>query len=181
MPKKRLTMRQIRELMRLKYGGDPLSDRAIAVQLGLARSTVQGYLARIEEAGLGWPLPEDLSDAVLDQRLFGRPGTTAGRRLRAEPDWAALTRELKRPGVTLFILWEEYRAEHRRDLMEIVEDRYDRGSLLITSQVPVGRWHEIIGDPTLADAILDRIVHNAYRIELDGESLRKTPPEPEQA
>ncbi len=64
-------------------------------------------------------------------------------------------------------------ADHRRDLMEIVEDRYGRGSLLITSQVPVDRWHEIIGDPTLADAILDRIVHAAYRIDLTGESLRK--------
>ena len=64
-------------------------------------------------------------------------------------------------------------ADHRRDLMEIVEDRYGRGSLLITSQVPVDRWHEIIGDPTLADAILDRIVHAAYRIDLDGETLRK--------
>ena len=64
-------------------------------------------------------------------------------------------------------------AEQRRDLLEIVEDRYDAGSLLITSQVPVDRWHDIIGNPTLADAILDRIVHNAYRIELAGESLRK--------
>ena len=72
-------------------------------------------------------------------------------------------------------------ADHRRDLMEIVEDRYGRGSLLITSQVPVDRWHEIIGDPTLADAILDRIVHAAYRIDLDGESLRKRPAGQEQA
>jgi DNA replication protein DnaC len=64
-------------------------------------------------------------------------------------------------------------AEHRRDLLEIVEDRHARGSLLITSQVPVDRWHEVIGDPTLADAILDRIVHAAYRIDLTGESMRK--------
>ena len=58
-------------------------------------------------------------------------------------------------------------------LLEIVEDRYDKGSLIITSQVPVDRWHDLIGVPTLADAILDRVVHNAYRIELAGESLRK--------
>jgi DNA replication protein DnaC len=63
--------------------------------------------------------------------------------------------------------------EQRRDLLEIAEDRYDTGSLLITSQLPIERWYEIIGDPTLADAILDRIVHNAYRIELKGDSLRK--------
>ena len=57
--------------------------------------------------------------------------------------------------------------------MEIVEDRCDRGSLIITSQVPVARWHDLIGIPTLADAVLDRVIHNAYRIELTGESLRK--------
>src|SRR5882724_2306526 len=59
------------------------------------------------------------------------------------------------------------------DPLEIVDDRYDHGSLLITSQVPVNRWHEVIGDPTLADAILDRIVHRAHRTELKGPSLRR--------
>ena len=74
---------------------------------------------------------------------------------------------------------EPLNAEQRRDLLEIVEDRYDARSIMITSQVPVDRWYEIIGDPTLADAILDRIVHNAYRIELRGDSLRKNrTPEP---
>ena len=64
-------------------------------------------------------------------------------------------------------------ASQRRDLMEIVEDRHGRGSILITSQLPVPTWHEVIGEPTLGDAILDRIVHNAYRLELDGPSMRK--------
>jgi len=68
---------------------------------------------------------------------------------------------------------EPLNADQRRDLLEIVEDRYDAGSILITSQLPVDRWYEIIGSPTHADAILDRVVHNAYRITLDGESLRK--------
>lgn len=63
--------------------------------------------------------------------------------------------------------------EQQRDLLEIVEDRYNAGSLIITSQLPVDRWYELVGNPTLADAILDRIVHNAYRVELSGESLRK--------
>ena len=58
--------------------------------------------------------------------------------------------------------------------MEIVEDRYDAGSTLITSQLPIDAWHDVIGEPTFADAILDRLVHNAYRIELDGQSMRKT-------
>ena len=64
-------------------------------------------------------------------------------------------------------------ASQRRDLMEIIEDRYGRGSTLITSQLPVATWHEVIGEPTLGDAILDRIVHNAYRLDLDGPSMRK--------
>jgi DNA replication protein DnaC len=62
---------------------------------------------------------------------------------------------------------------HRRDLLEILDDRYDTRSTLIASQLPVELWHEAIGDPTLADAILDRIVHNAYRLDVKGESLRK--------
>jgi DNA replication protein DnaC len=57
--------------------------------------------------------------------------------------------------------------------MEIVEDRYGAGSTLITSQLPVEAWHEVIGEPTFADAILDRIVHNAYRFALEGRSMRK--------
>ena len=68
---------------------------------------------------------------------------------------------------------ETLTPEQARDLLEIVEDRYDAGSIVLTSQAPLDRWHDIIGNPTLADAILDRIVHNAYRIELVGESMRK--------
>lgn len=64
-------------------------------------------------------------------------------------------------------------ANQRRDLMEIVEDRYGSGSTLITSQLPLNTWHEVIGEPTFADAILDRLVHNAYRLELEGQSFRK--------
>jgi len=63
---------------------------------------------------------------------------------------------------------------HRRDLLEMLDDRYDGKSTMICSQLPVEHWHEAIGDPTLADAILDRLVHNAYRLEIQGESLRKT-------
>ena len=80
-------------------------------------------------------------------------------------------------GVKLLILddWglEPLGPEQRHDMLEIVEDRYGRGSTLITSQIPVDRWHDLIGEPTLADAILDRIVHNAHRLQLKGDSLRK--------
>jgi DNA replication protein DnaC len=79
--------------------------------------------------------------------------------------------------VNLLILddWgpEPLTADQRRDLLEIVDDRYDKGSLLITSQIPVSQWHDVIADPTLGDAILDRIIHNAHRIELKGDSLRR--------
>jgi DNA replication protein DnaC len=61
----------------------------------------------------------------------------------------------------------------RRDFLEICEDRYQLRSTILTSQIPVKRWHEQIGDPTLADSILDRLVHNAHQIELQGKSARK--------
>lgn len=63
--------------------------------------------------------------------------------------------------------------EQRRDLWEVLDDRYDRRSTLVTSQLPVEHWYEALGDPTLADAILDRLVHNAHKLTLQGESLRK--------
>lgn len=64
-------------------------------------------------------------------------------------------------------------ASERRDLLEIMEDRHGRGSTIVTSQLPVDHWHEAIGDPTLADATLDRLVHNAHRLTLVGDSMRK--------
>lgn len=64
----------------------------------------------------------------------------------------------------------------RRDFCEICEDRYKRRSTVLTSQLPISKWHEQIGDPTLADGILDRLVHNAHRIEMKGDSMRKQKP-----
>jgi len=103
-------------------------------------------------------------------RLFGDLGQARG-----EGRLPRLLTALERVRLLIIDDWgpEPLNAEQRRDLLEIVDDRYDRGSLLITSQVPVNRWHEVIGDPTLADAILDRIVHRAHRIELKGPSLRR--------
>jgi DNA replication protein DnaC len=80
-------------------------------------------------------------------------------------------------GVKLLILddWglKPLGPEERHDMLEIVEDRYGRGATMITSQTPVDKWHDLIGQPTLADAILDRIIHNAHRLQLSGDSLRK--------
>jgi DNA replication protein DnaC len=68
----------------------------------------------------------------------------------------------------------------RHDLLEILDERYGRRSTVITSQLPVDKWHDVIGDPTYADAILDRLVHNAYRLDLAGHSLRRTRAKPDQ-
>src|SRR5437764_1204758 len=88
--------------------------------------------------------------------------------------FARLFRTLTKADLLILDDWgpDRFTASQRRDLMEIVEDRYGAGSTLITSQLPVDAWHEVIGDPTFADAILDRLVHNAYRLALDGPSMR---------
>ena len=89
--------------------------------------------------------------------------------------FARLFRTLTKADLLILDDWAPDRlsANQRRDLMEIVEERYGRGSMLITSQLPVDTWHDVIGEPTFADAILDRLVHNAYRLALDGPSMRK--------
>lgn len=89
--------------------------------------------------------------------------------------FARLFRTLVKADLLVLDDWgpERLTANQRRDLMEIVEERYGRGSTLITSQLPTDTWHQVIGEPTFADAILDRIIHNAYRLALDGPSMRK--------
>ena len=86
-----------------------------------------------------------------------------------------LFRSLVRADLLILDDWgpDRLTASQRRDLMEIVEDRYGAGSTLITSQLPVDAWHDVVGEPTFADAILDCLVHNAYRLDLDGPSMRK--------
>jgi DNA replication protein DnaC len=83
-------------------------------------------------------------------------------------------------GVQLLILddWglEPLDSQSRHDLLEILEERYGRRSTIVTSQLPVDKWHDMIGDPTYADAILDRLVHNAHRVDLTGDSLRRKRP-----
>ena len=103
-------------------------------------------------------------------RLFADLATARG-----EGRLPRLMASLERTRLLIIDDWgpEPLTAEQRRDLLEIVDDRDGKGALLITSQVPIGRWHEIIGDHTLGDAILDRVIHRAHRIELKGDSLRK--------
>jgi DNA replication protein DnaC len=89
--------------------------------------------------------------------------------------FAQLFRKLTKVDLLTLDDWgpDRLTADQRRDLMEIIEDRHGKGSTLITSQITVAKWHDIIDEPTYADAILDRIVHNAYRLELNGPSVRK--------
>jgi DNA replication protein DnaC len=95
---------------------------------------------------------------------------------RGDGRYARLLRALG--GVQLLILddWglEPLDDQARHDLLEILEERYGRRSTIITSQLPVAQWHQVIAHPTYADAILDRVIHNAYRLDLNGESLRKS-------
>jgi transposase len=108
MPAERLSMRQIREVLRLRFASK-LPQRAIAKSLGLSQGAVSGYLSRARAASLVWPLPEDLDDAQLEALLFPLPPAIASDQ-RPMPDWAWVHRELRRPDVTLALLWEEYRA-----------------------------------------------------------------------
>src|SRR5213596_2461552 len=111
MPAERTTMRQVREVLRLKFvGGVPI--REIARRIGVAASTVRVTLKRFQTAGLSWPLPEELTDAALEAKLFADAGTKQGHRRQVEPDWTAIHRELKRKHVTLSILWDEYIERH---------------------------------------------------------------------
>lgn len=109
MPAERLSMRKIREVLRLKWDRG-LSDREIALSCSMGKSTVGEYLERARRAGLSWPLGEELDDEKLEKILFisggGLPST--GRQL---PDWSKVHKELKRKGVTLTLLWQEYRAD----------------------------------------------------------------------
>jgi len=103
-------MRKIGEVLRLHAGG--LSKRRIAISVNIGRTAVGDYITRADRAGLGWPLPEDISDEDLERLLFPPPPAVSPDR-RPLADWSLLHRELKRPGVTLSLLWEEYRAVHR--------------------------------------------------------------------
>ena len=106
---KRLTMPEIKEAMRLQASG--LSTRKIATSLGVGHSTATDYMKRVRLAGLTWPLPTDMTDAALEALLF-HPIGGPSRLVEAQPDWPMVHCELRRPGVTLSLLWEEYRGAH---------------------------------------------------------------------
>jgi hypothetical protein len=140
-----------------------LHQEQIARSCSIGQSTVHRYLERAEAAQLVWPLAEDWDDAKIEQLLF--PVKVGFKAAASAPiDFAGIHQELVTPPLA---------DQERRDFLEICEERYDFRSTILTSQVPVAKWHAQVGDPTLADSILDRLVHNAYRIDLTGGSIRK--------
>ena len=94
---------------------------------------------------------------------------------RADGSWVKLMRKLEKASVLAIDDWglSHLTDPERRDFLEVIEDRTGSGSTIVAAQLPVSAWHELIGEPTVADAVLDRLVHNAHRIELKGKSLRK--------
>ena len=112
MAQARLSMRKICEILRLHHE-QGLSPRQIAASAGCALSTVQGCLRRVVAAGLNWPLPADLDETALQARLYPAPPVSAP---RPAPDFAEVQAELRRPGVTRLLLWQEYKAQHPEGL-----------------------------------------------------------------
>ena len=122
--------------------------------------------ARLDHTVLYTRMPrlfEDLAMARLDGRLPKLIDKLARVQLLILDDWGT----------------HSLNDRQRLDLLEICEERYRRKSTLITAQVPIAKWHDLIGEPTIADAILDRVIHNAHRITLKGESMRKTKARPD--
>ncbi len=111
MPGQRFPMRKIRDVLRLSAGG--LSKRKIAVSLGIGATAAGDCIRRARQAGLAWPLADELGDEALEERLFPASSALAAiKARRPEPDWPAVHRELRRKGVTLQLVWEEHRVAH---------------------------------------------------------------------
>lgn len=110
MPANRLSMRKIKEVLRLKWAND-LSDRKIAQSCNVSRPAVANYIERAEQAGLSWPLPDTLNDTELERLLFPARHKLSGRD-RVPPDLLKVHQELQKKNVTLFLLWQEYREQH---------------------------------------------------------------------
>lgn len=147
MPAERLSMRKIREILRLCLE-DGLSRRNAGASVRVSPSTVSDTLGRAKVVGLGWPLPEDLDDARLEDLLYPSPDPSS--QPRAVPDWDQVLRELKRKGVTLQLLWQEYKADHPDDGYQYSQfcERYRR----FKGQVdPVLRQTYLAGEKGLVD------------------------------
>jgi DNA-binding Lrp family transcriptional regulator len=151
MEMRKLSMRKIIEVLRPKFR-HPMSNQQIAKSCSLSRTTVPDYLDRMLLAGLLWALDPALDNATLDGMLFphNAPLPSADRGMYPVE---YLFNELKRKRVTI--------------------DDHELFSTIVATQLPISNWHDNIKDPTIADAILDRLIHNAHKIILKGESMTK--------
>jgi len=146
MPQERLSMRTIKEILRLRWEAG-LSYQAIAVSCRKGQTTVRDYVLRAEAAGLSWPLPEGMDEEELERLLFPPPAASSHR--RPEPDWPTIHQELRRKGVTLALLWQEYKAAH--------PDGYQHSRFCQRYQQwagrlePVLRQHYVGGEKLLVD------------------------------
>jgi transposase len=109
--KRRLSMRKIKEILRLKFDCD-LSNRSIARSCSISHSTVADYISRFEESGLSWPVPSEMDELSLEGKLFPLDSMIKRNSPGREPDWKLVHEELRKKGVTLLLLWREYLTEN---------------------------------------------------------------------
>ena len=114
MAQKRLSVRKIKEILRLRFG-EGRSLRQIGRSVGVSPSVVHGCLTRFKVSGLDWPIDPELDDAELEQRLYVPRERQVGARQLVAPDFKSIHCELRRKGVTLYLLWQEYRLAHGQD------------------------------------------------------------------
>ena len=173
-------MRHVREVLRLKTAGVPGNE--IARRLNLAPSTVRLTLQRLATAELVWPLPAEMTDTLLEARLFTAVGTKQGHRRHAEPDWAEVHRELKRKHVTLAMLWDEY-IERCPDGWAKSSRNTEQHQIELTGDiVPDSRTTSpaiSISEDEIDDLVLDAgtggaIFNGQFAIKLDRISKRST-------
>ena len=181
----------IKDVIRLKWEAQ-LSHDKIATALGISKGVVQKYLALAGAAQLDWDTVRDWDEARLQQALL--PGSRPPS-VFVEPDWARVHQDLRvltasgglgkwllqltRVDVLLLDDWGvgPNDSTTRSALLEIVDDRASRRATIITQQLPVEHWHGWIGDATIADAILDRLLQRVHRFKLEGHSRRTGTPQ----
>ena len=147
MPAERITMRKVKEVLRLKFDAE-LSNRQIAQSCSMGHSTVGEYIRRFRQASLSWPLPEDIDDNHLEQLLFPQPQLGSSH-IRPVPDCAYIHRELRRKGVTLMLLWQEYKQQHPQGYQySQFCDLYRRWTKTIDA---VMRQHHVAGEKMFVD------------------------------